>query len=392
MFTNGKRGQERRILGIGNDGIFADAWGRQKVVTDFSMWHGVFTFDVPDKMWIEFSNGVEVPKTDATSENGELKLISNGGNTYLMSKRHPRYQPNRGMLYSSALFLDNTNASNGNLYAVIRTTIDGITYEDRKLCDQLPSFEPSKGNIYDVQMQWRGVGNIKFFINQAEVATFDYLGKKDNLSISNPALPIGFECDIGEMRFGLIAPHYGAFFEWECNDPIETQMRCGCVDVSSEGGFKENRQYVSCATSTLSGSKAVTGYNTPIIAIRIPQMFKGLMNTRDAVLTRITGHSDQKSVLRVWYTRNGTGVLTGTWTPINGGNLECSEDLTIDYTLLNQVFATRIPLDGSMSITNPDDQFGDFFLIHGDYIIVTIHRENGLASNSGATIELSEEL
>lgn len=392
MYGVGQEDLQRRILGIGNDGIFADAWGRQKVVFDHSMWHGLFTFDVPDKMWIEFINGVESPKTNATSLNGMLKLVSNGGTSYLMSKRHPRYQPNRGLLYSNSLMIDNATLQNGKLYAVVRTTVNGTIYNDKKEVSY-SNYDPAYGNIYDIQMQWRGVGDIKFFYNQKQIATFDYLENLAELSVSNPSLPIAFECtNQGIIRFGLFNEGNGIFFQWEFTTPQNTQLRCGCVDVSSEGGFKENRQYVSTATSSQSGSISVTGYNQPVLAIRIPNLFKGKMNTRDAVLTRITGYSDQKSVMRVWYTRNGVGVLTGTWTPINGGNIESSELLTINTAQLNLIYSNRIQIDDSTVVDNPDQNYGDFFLIHGDYIIVTIHRENGSGANVGATIELSEEI
>ncbi len=41
--------------------------------------------------------------------------------------------------------------------------------------------------------------------------------------------------------------------------------------------------------------------------------------------------------------------------------------------------------DTTSSVANPDAN-------HGDYLIVTIHKENGGGANAGATIELEEEL
>ena len=395
MFGVDNDGKQKRLLGVGDDGIYSDAWGRQKVVSDFSMFHGLFTFDVPDKMWIEYFNGVEQVKTNATSVNGMLKLESNGGSTYLMSKRHPRYQPNRGMLYSDSQILEGATHTNGKLYAVVRTTVDGITTDNKKLI-LLDAIDPAKGNIYDIQSQWRGVGNIKFFINQKEVVTFDYLGKLDELSVSNPALPLGFECEnTGVIRFGQFAPADGMFFEWVFDVAQETSTRCGCVDVTSEGGSKENRQYLSVATSSESGSQPIDGFNDPVIAIRIPNMFLGKMNTRDCILTRVSGYSDQRSVMRIWYTRNGVGITGGTWSPINGGNVEVSEDITSIDTAqlqLQLVHSVRVDQDTTISVANPDANYGDFFLVHGDYLAVTIHRETGGGANAGATIELEEEL
>ena len=115
MFNLDTRGDVRRVLGKGYDGIYADAWGRQKVVNDFSIVHGVFTYEITNKKWIEHIDGIEVPKTNCTSVNGMLQIQSNNATTTLTSRRHPRYQPNRGHLYSTSVILDNANTTNGKM-------------------------------------------------------------------------------------------------------------------------------------------------------------------------------------------------------------------------------------------------------------------------------------
>lgn len=75
---------------IGQNDLGYDAWGRAKVVNDYSMYHGMWTFDVSDSMWLEFFNGVEQPKTNYTSIASMLVGVSNGGVAKLSSKRNPR--------------------------------------------------------------------------------------------------------------------------------------------------------------------------------------------------------------------------------------------------------------------------------------------------------------
>jgi len=90
-----------------------DAWGVDKVSLNHSLVHGVFTYDVPPSVWLAIENGVEVftlASTGATSEDGMLKVISQGNNTIVFSRRHPRYQPNRGHLYSSSIILPDPGA------------------------------------------------------------------------------------------------------------------------------------------------------------------------------------------------------------------------------------------------------------------------------------------
>jgi len=146
----------RNLLGLGYDGIYGDAYGRQKVINDVSTFNGLFAFDVSDKSWIEYTNDVEVPKTNATSVNGTLKLVSNGGSSYLMSKRHPICQPGRGIAVSNSVFIDNATRANGTLYAVIRTIIDDVVLEQRNEVSLQDDYIPGAGNGYTRSEERRG--------------------------------------------------------------------------------------------------------------------------------------------------------------------------------------------------------------------------------------------
>lgn len=393
MWGTGKRLEQRRLLGIGDDGIYADAWGRQKVINDFSLFHSVWTFDVSDKLWIEYFNGVEQVKTNATSVNGMLQLVSNGGSAYLMGKRHPRYQPNRGHLYSTAFNLDNTTMSNGKLYAVMRTLVDGQIIEDRQEVNfaDYKEYDPAKGHIYDIQMQWRGVGGIKFFVDHRELNHFNYLGSLTELSISNPALPASYECsNDGTIRAGLLTPQMGAFFEWVFDAPQETQIRCGCVDITSEGGSDEAQQFVSVV-----GKELTIGTDDPIIAVRIPDMFKGLMNTRDVQLHKIKATTDKKGSVEIYLTRDPSTITTLLpWTPVNGGNIDAliptdSSDIVFDNT--NAILVDVMPVEPGLNnfADNPNPELVKFFLTHGDYLVLV---GSSAQATMRAIVQVGEEL
>ena len=392
MFGIGKRLEQRRVLGIGDDGIYADAWGRQKIVMDFSLFHSIFTYNVSDKLWVEYFNGVEQAKTNNTSVNGELVSVSNGGFNFLMSKRHPRYQPNRGLLFSNSAFLDNATMNNGKLYAVIRTLRNSMIVEDRQLIEfnDFKDFDPSKGNIYDIQMQWRGVGGIKFYINQKEMYHFDYLGKLDNLSISSPAMPISVETNNqGQLRFGAFAPEFGAFFEWQFNTPQETQQRCGCVDMTSEGGNNEKEQFLAVIGNELAVSNSV------VLAIRIPNSFKGRMNTIDVRLAIIKAVADKKGDLEIYITRDATALTSAlSWTDENGGNVQSlrpvvSADITFDKAKAQPLDLLPLLSGINNQARNPNPNVIDFYLTHGDILIL-----NGVGANIAirAIIQMGEEL
>lgn len=392
-----------------------DAWGRNKVANDKSLFHGMFTYDVPNRMWIEGYNGVEQPiKVNATSEDGMLKIVSNNGNVGVRSKRHPRYQPNRGHLYSSSMILpaptadgirdfgigDERNGAmfrltSSGLYAMIRTTTGYggtlTTTNDIQAIDTT-GFDLSKGNIYDIQMQWRGVGDIKFFINQKLVYTFEYLGALSTLSISNPALPIGFYCQYGTEN---------------------VTMYCGCVDVTSEGGTTENKQYNSVTTGTNITTQKVdnTSNGTAILALALPFKLGTAPNdypyTRDAILNQVTTFTKDEATVGVWFFRYSAGANSLALYNHILGDLTAN-DSYVKYSIggdtssLEPLFQSAVPegqllvakredIDQPLELRNPDQNNSEFLITGGDIILVSV-RADGTNKQTGCSIEFSEEI
>jgi len=380
----------RNLLGLGYDGIYHDAFGRQKITHDYSLFRSMFTYDVPKKLWIEYTNGIEVPFTNATSSNGLLKLVSNGSTSTLSSKRHPRHQPNRGALYSNSAFIDNATLTNGTLYAVVRTTIDTVTQELREAVHIPKWYNPAAGNIYDIQNQWRGVGGITFYIGEKRVYKYDFNSKLSNLSISNPTLPARFEViNDGTIRFGMFNDENGAFFEWVFNTTQETQLRSGCVDITSEGGGINHTQFVSAV-----GNEVIVT-SSPILAIRISNTFNGKLNTRDSSLARVKSTTDKKSDLKVYYTRDSTAltITTGAFIPLDGPIEVYAPVLATDSTFdsAKADLIDVIPLDVNINNVedNPAQETIDFFLIHGDYLVFIGEGANAAIR---AIIQLGEEI
>lgn len=55
-----------------------DAWGRPKSYKDLSILHGVFTYDVPNSLWIVKENNIEL-LDNSTSTRVYSSTISDGG-------------------------------------------------------------------------------------------------------------------------------------------------------------------------------------------------------------------------------------------------------------------------------------------------------------------------
>ena len=377
-------------VNTGTNALNRDAWGRGKAIIDYSIFHGIFTFNVPSEMWYEEIDQVEqVVNVNFTSKSGALLCTGvNGQTNTLLSKRHPRYQPNRGWLYSSSCIVDTAaNAVNhdfgaftetsgmffrvisNQIFAVLRTTVNNVTTDNAQL---IPfTGDLTKGNVFDIQAMWRGVGNIKFLINLEEAYLFDHLGTLTELSVNNPAMPISFSLN----GVGL--------------------MRCGCVDITSEGGSKDTRQLGFTGTDEI----ALTSTEQAVLVLQIEKYltYEGgqVRNTMDAALRRLSGFADDSTLYKAYYTRNASKFIGTTWGPVESGGIgqlqSINGDIVIDNLLgMARIESTRIPANGSVSINNPDEDFGDFYLTGGDYIVITMKAKN--ATLGGANLDWGTEI
>ena len=383
-----------------------DAWGRQKAVIDRSLFHGLFTFNVPVTTWYETINdSISSTITNCTSVDGALKVLSGAtlaDDTYLRTYKNPRYEPNRGMLYSTAMWFNDPDAlmirrfgqftadsgvffelvgfgDSSALFGVVRTTIGGVTTDTKYGIRQDirgNEFDLSKGNVFDIQWQWRGVGNYVFFVNLKEVISTGYLGTLTRLSMYNPAIPLAFESINGGD-----------------NDP----MYFGCVDVTSEGGGDNGKTYGSIGVDNDTGQIAITGYNQPVIAVRSKTHIGSLINTRDTVALLASAYSDQKSVFRIWTTRDFTAVTDGTqtWSDYGDGHLEemvFDGDATFDTAKAELIFTCRVNIDETYATSALFEGRTEIWQTPGDMFVFTLHRETGQACNVGVTYEFAEEI
>jgi len=380
-----------------------DAWGTPKVVNNTSLLHGMFTYNVPVTKWYESINGVEQPSiVNSTSVDGKLNVASGptqDNATYLRTFRNTRYEPNRGYHYAISAFLPNPEgngirrwgyftAESGaffeltseGLFHVVRTTKQSVTNDDRTKIDTR-GIDLSKGHLYDIQMQWRGVGNYKFFIDQKLVGEKKYLATRVDTTSFNPSTPIAFE---------------------SINKGDNVSIECGCVDISTEGGSDKGLTYGSVSVNNDNGQVAISDFNIPIIAIRSKVLLNGLINTRDVLALLATAYADQRSVFRVWATRDFSAITENdqTWSDFGDGALEyivydtpdVTTPMTFDTSKAELVFGCRVDQDQSYSTSAIFEGRTDIYQTPGQMFVFTMHRENGGNALVGVTYEFAEAI
>jgi hypothetical protein len=395
-----------------------DAYKRPKVVQDYSIFNGEATIRIPLRVWEqEVFNLNVVPATvthqdiDGThilSEDNMFTVKSGTVANYgysLKTKEFFRVQSNRGGIYSWSAEYPNPNAAgaravgpssgeNGISLFMVGTGTSWTLYYNRRhnntvaamvdLAPYLPAgFDPAKGHLYDMRIQWRGVGNIQIFIDEELIYTEEILGTLTGLSVADNSLPfiMASSCAVNGTQVAL---------------------KVGCVNISSEGGTAQPGVFGSVTTGD--SAVQVDTIGTPTIAIRVPRYitYNGntVQNTRGAIMTKAVQWLRDEGAMIAYVARdyNVPNLSALTWTTNNDSKLQ--HLIGGDASALNTAFqADRAScvevvreyseIETKNIITNPGRD--DFLLTPGDILIVCA---KPLANNKQCftTLYYSEQL
>jgi hypothetical protein len=391
--------QRTRINGgtLGTGDLTEDAWGIQKVSLPMSLFHGMFTFDISPKMWFMYENGTQVyTSTNIVSTDGAGVLTTSAAKTALIleSRECPPYQPNRGVLFSSALWCPSKTAdgvrewgvqtsdagvffrlkANGLLYAVRRSLTVEVA-EELITTTGVSGFDVQKGNIYDIQYQWRGVGNYKFFINNVLVHSMTLLGTLTALSMSNPALPASYKAT---------------------RTTADVALHIGCCDITSENGKETDEE----AASAYASAVATNGADIPVLVIYNPLTINGKVNTRTVHLHSIGLNNTKKCTFKLWRTRSAGDITGETLVAGYGGKYSYVQSDSTDMNagavrataimVANLEFIDAFNVEAGVGVQHEfPNSHVELNLVRGDYLIVANNSING---SSDVVIRWGEEL
>ncbi|MCK4706016.1 MAG: hypothetical protein KAT90_11065 [Gammaproteobacteria bacterium] len=387
---------------LGDGDLITDAWSIPKVSLPKSLFHGLFTFDIPQSQWFMFENSTQVyVSTNIVSVGGIAVLTADAAKSValLESRECPRYQPNRGHLFSTALLCpDKTRdgirqwgvgfvgengvgfqlRADGLLYAVL---LSGgiITHEEVIDTSVLGGFDVEKNNTYDIQYQWRSAGDYFFYIGCPEsgvsklVHRIKLLGTLTGASIQNPALPAHF------------------YAQRTTEDVV---MKVGCVDITSENGETDKEVYNSAYADSVTIST-----DTPVIVIKQPLLINGASNTRTITLARISVKCSKKATFKVWTTRDPANITGATFKALGDGSFVETDSPDMDATAVratavvvaNLKFITSIPVEALVRVPVDNPHMGriEFPIVRGDYLIITGTAASGI---SECVVEFGEQI
>jgi len=423
-----------RKLDINANSLGTDAWGRNKAVLDKSLFHGINTMGIQKENWKKLLNGNEVVGTGLDTyirdENGSTKVTSTilGARNTLQSLQHPGYQPNRGHLFSDSSWIP--NASNGKFGLLVRTTTDGAvtetfteigTMSGTTLTALGETYDITKGNVHDIQIQWRGVGNFETFLNLQDADNNEVLGTLSGLSVSNPSLPARYEAIKGAhtlgglsrtgsaIRFGIGTEENAIMLEYQYTDDADAILYMGCCDITSEGGDREIQTLGSVVQKRFAthngANSSEEAAEYAVLAFRVPttRQVNGTAgtyqayNTRDIQIKGLDIKANDEGDFSLYRTRNPSAIVADSWEAnwsddvefavgLNGATNQITDFLP---SQMDELYFMGVEQDHGRPVDLKDD---NLWAVNGDYYILTYRAaNNGVGDNVSASIKLGVE-
>ena len=412
--------------GIATNRYAMDAWGRPKSIIDHTIFSATWTFGVPNRVWEQTDvDSTAFPVITSTygpidnvyvrSRENMLSVMSgtsSGIGHICKSKTFPRYQPNKGQLYSTAVTCPNPtlvgersfglgtsknaisfvlegDGANWELYA--RRIRSGTVETSEPLRQYLPNdFDPSKGHVYDIQFEWRGVGNVYFFVDLELIYTDDILGTLDYLSVQDPAMPVYFSSTCKE-------------------DGTEVELLAGCADVASEGGGEPQTLFGSLSSGNDLLTLGAADIPTAVLAVKVPRTFdyngEEIYNSRGAILDKLSAFcASADTITSAWISRDysATTVDALTWSSLPDSHILTASGNSVaplntafqaDFAAgkFTKVLGEFTAKDTKTEIVNTSKN-SDFKLSPGDIIVITGTGIQSTGQLYAATLYYSEEL
>jgi hypothetical protein len=224
-----------------------------------------------------------------------------------------------------------------NSGAAQETVVEQADFSIDKLDGTGPSgivFDATKGQLFDIQFQWLGTGNVVFSVEiendftsrNVKIHEMKHANILPAVYMSTPTLPLRYEI----TKLGVTTgPHY---------------LDSVCMTVGSEGGFiPPGREF---GVSNIGAPRTLaTTVRTPILALRLTDTYQGQPNRLSARFLDFTAYSrDRAAFIELVRIHNPT-TITGNFAaiPNDGGLSGCqfSTDITVatgDEQVIDQQF------------------------------------------------------
>lgn len=227
--------------------------------------------------------------------------------------------------------------------------------------DPMPSLDPTLGNVYQIQTQWLGFGNVNFYVEDPEDGRFrlvhrlKYPNTSVTPSLSNPTLKVGW-------------------FNGNAGGVTGTTL-----SGSSAAGFVEGKlMYHGNPRSAEAENVAVTSTEENLIAIRNRWDYGSRANKVEAQLTAISMASDSTKITHIALYKNATITGTHEWEYIDQDQSIIEVCRTVTAVTGGTLIGTNVIGPGQSQLIILSEMAP--LLEPGETYVVTAHVTSGAAS------------
>jgi hypothetical protein len=317
-----------------SDSASLDAFGRWRVSNPVTLFDSQFQYDLQPLLWQQVTSG-SVTITHLPNESAVQLNIASGASTtiaMLQTYDYIRYQPLKSQVIAMTFVLGSGTTNifkevgygddNDGLFLIQSGTalgfdrrtstsgspVDNIYLQSTWNLDTLdgsnstnnPSgirFDPTKSAILFMDLQWLGVGRVRFGFeidgNLYYVHELRNANNLDKVYIKTANLPLRYKIRALSASGG-------------------NSIKAICNAVVSEGGVEKDRAYRFAVKN--SAAVSLTTSNTPMIAIRPKLTFNGITNRTKVELDDLSILAGNNSVEGQVYYLPENQIVGGSWT------------------------------------------------------------------------------
>jgi hypothetical protein len=339
----------------------------------------------------------DVSNGGSVTHSGSFAIVSTGtaanGSSTIRTRKAIRYQPRlSGQIAFTATYTQGLANSlqivgygdevdgfffgyDGEQFGILRRNngVDLWTVQQDWSEGVFGDYDPTQLNVYQIQFQWLGAGEIRFYIEDPEVGGFVLVHRikiansGSDVSIQNPSLPISVFVENTGNTSDIV---------------VRTPSASGGLEGRAEN---QSLRIVQGAA----GLENIAGTVEPILSVQNPLIYQGIANrlsTRPTLLTIATAGTGN-TLVQFFVTLNST--LTGAaFTAIDPNASPVESDTTATAVLGGRfITGTQIPIQDKLVI---DLSSIDITIEPGDILTVAA-LSLGSSVSCGASITLSTE-
>jgi hypothetical protein len=362
------QGKGRLLVQSVNDEDQSDSFGRLRVSNLQTLFDSTLQYGKNDRFWYESVSGAGASSTHLPDESSVRLRVGtvSGEKVYRRTNRYFRYQPGKsqnitmtGTLGSGKAnvrrrigYFDDENGvffelDGTTLYIVLRSNATGSVVDTRVAQsswnrDPLDgtgasgfTLDTSKANIFAFDLQWLGVGRVRYSVNIDGQSIFvheiDNANENTTVYMTTANLPLTYEIE----NTGTAASQ---------SDLLQI-----CSSIQSEGGSAEYDlagRIFSQFNLTEKSINASGWY--PIIAVRLKSTFNSITNR--GVIFPVLVEMLSSTTTALAFTLNPTSLTGASWTSVDTDSI-CEYDVSATAYTGGTVLSYRFVPSGGNSQT-----------------------------------------